>query len=39
MANFRAHLALLRKEREARISPFTGRNFPTGPVTGVPSAV
>ena len=31
--------ALLRKEREARTSPFPGHSYPTGSVTGMPSAV
>lgn len=32
-------VALLRKGREARTSPFPGRTYPTGSVTGMPSAV
>lgn len=32
-------LALLRKECEGRTSPYPGRTYPTGSVTGMPSAV
>jgi hypothetical protein len=31
--------ALMRKVGEARTSPFPGRTYPTGSVTGMPSAV
>jgi len=31
--------ALLHKRREAQTFPFPGRTYPTGSVTGMPSAV
>jgi hypothetical protein len=36
---FQIHVALLRKEVEAETSPFPRRIYPTGSVTGMPSAV
>ena len=38
-SNFGVSLALLGKAREARTSPYPGGTYPTGSVTGMPSAV